>query len=417
MQNQTKLNHTIYFNFSSLNATKKQFDNKFKKSEPEVLIISSYPPRECGIATYSTDLLKALNNKFNKSFSVKIAALETNHEIHTYDDQVAYKLNTDIPSDYIKLAKEINENQNIKVVLIQHEFGFFEKSELDFQSFLYSILKPIVIVFHTVLPQPSNTLKTKVQQIAASADAIIVMTNLSAEILITDFDLQREKINVIQHGTHLVPHTDKALLKEKYYLKGKKVLSTFGLLSSGKGIETTLNALPAIIALHPDVVFLVIGKTHPSVIKSEGEIYRQSLKEIVSKLNLSSHVQFINYFMPLPDLLEYLQLTDVYLFTSKDPYQAVVSGTFSYALSCGCPIISTPIPHAKEVLKNDAGVIIDFENPSQLSIAVNELLKDDQLRTNISNEGLQRIASTAWENSAIIHALLFEKITQNEIKI
>ena len=137
--------------------------------------------------------------------------------------------------------------------------------------------------------------------------------------------------------------------------------------------------------------------------------YREKLEAMVKELHLQDHVQFINTFLPLPQLLEYLQLTDIYLFTSKDRNQAV-SGTFSYAISCGCPIISTPIPHAREVLKNDAGVIIDFEAPEQLAIEVNRLLENEELRKNMSSNGLHRMASTAWENAAICHARLFKKI-------
>ncbi len=242
------------------------------------------------------------------------------------------------------------------------------------------------------------------------------MTNSSAAILIDDYEISQEKITVIPHGTHLVPHSDKELLKIKYKLSGKKVLSTFGLLSSGKSIETTLEALPAIIRENPEVLFLVIGKTHPSVINEEGEKYRELLEAKVAELHLQQHVQFINQFLPLPDLLEYLQLTDIYLFTSSNPNQAV-SGTFSYAISCGCPVISTAIPHAKEVLKNDAGIIIDFKNPQQLTRAVLSLLKDELLRKNISSNALHRMASTAWENAAIAHALLFENIGNNKISL
>jgi hypothetical protein len=265
-----------------------------------------------------------------------------------------------------------------------------------------------------VLPRPDEFLKVKVQKISGIADSIIVMTNSSAQLLINDYEVPEKKITIIPHGTHLVPHSDKELLKNKYNLSGKKVLSTFGLLSWGKSIETTLDALPAIVKSNPDVLFLIIGKTHPSVMKHDGEKYRKMLETKVEELQLQQHVQFINYFLPLPDLLEYLQLTDIYLFTSRDPNQAV-SGTFSYAISCGCPVISTPIPHAREVLGNDTGIIIDFESPDQLSETVISLLNDEQLRINMSSNGLHRMASTAWENAAIKHAMLFEKIINDQI--
>jgi glycosyltransferase involved in cell wall biosynthesis len=382
----------------------------------EILFISSHPPRECGIAAYSQDLLKALNNKFKRSFKLSICPIETDSERHTYSDDVKYILNTDYPKAFITLAKFINENNNIRIVMIQHEFGLFKKIEDEFIRFLEILTKPVIVVFHTVLPRPDKLFQIKVERIINVCKSVIVMTNSSEKILIDDYAVQPEKITVIPHGTHLVKHSDKELLKEKYKLSGKKVLSTFGLLSSGKSIETTLNALPAIVKKNPDVVFLIIGKTHPSVIKQEGEKYRRMLEGKVQKLQLQKNVQFINSFIPLPDLLEYLQLTDVYLFTSKDPNQAV-SGTFSYAISCGCPIISTPIPHALEVLKNDTGIIIDFDSPVQLTESVIGLLDDEQLRKNISSNGLHKMASTAWENAAIAHAVLFEKIDNDQFSL
>ncbi len=390
--------------------------NRNENMSAGILFITSFPPRECGIATYSQDLIKALNNKFNCSFNIKICALESDSEKHVYQDEIEYILNTDMPDAFIQSAKKINESDDIQIVLIQHEFGFFEKKEAAFQRFLQALKKPVVIVFHTVLPNPDKLLKKKVQKISDAAESIIVMTHSSSHILINDYKIPEEKITVIPHGTHLVPHSNPDLLKLKYNLSGKKVLSTFGLLSSGKSIETTLNALPAIIKKNPDVMFLIIGKTHPSVVKREGYQYRNYLDSIVINLGLQEHVQYINYYLPLPELLEYLQLTDIYLFTSKDRNQAV-SGTFSYALSCGCAIISTPIPHAVEVLKDDAGIIIDFENPEQLSKQVNRLLADENLRKNISLNALHRIAPTAWENAAIAHAILFEKIIHGDISL
>jgi len=386
------------------------------ESLPEILFITSYPPRECGIATYSQDLLKALNNKFSQSFSLKICALESENEIHDYVQEIKYLLNTDHPDAFIRMAETINDDVAIKIVVVQHEFGFFEGKENEFQDFLTALAKPVVIAFHTVLPSPDPSLKEKVKRIAVTSESIIVMTNSARKVLISDYEIAEEKITVIPHGTHLVSHADRNMLKNKYGLSGKKVLSTFGLLSSGKSIETTLNALPTIVEKYPDVLFLIIGKTHPSVVKHDGEQYRKMLEAKVEELKLQQHVKFINQFLPLPELLEYLQLTDIYLFTSKDPNQAV-SGTFSYAISCGCPVVSTPIPHAREVLRNDAGIIIDFQNSQQLSQAVISLLSDDQLRENIGSNGLHRMASTAWENAAIAHAMLFEKIEHGQVSL
>jgi glycosyltransferase involved in cell wall biosynthesis len=387
------------------------------KNEPaEILFITSYPPRECGIATYSQDLIKALNNKFSNSLSLKVCALESGEADLKYTDEVKYILKTSLADSYEKLASKINKDDQIKIVLIQHEFGFYIKQENAFLQFLSRISKPVVIVFHTVIANPAEQLKAKIISIAAACEAIIVMTHNSAEILLKDYGLPGDKISVIAHGTHLVPHLNKESLKAKYGIRGRKVLTTFGLLSSGKNIETTLKALPVIIKTNPDVLFLVIGKTHPEVLKEEGERYRRSLEEMVNHYNLTQNVRFINSYLALPELLEYLQLTDVYLFTTNDPNQAV-SGTFAYAMSCGCPIISTPIPHAKEVLTEDTGIIIDFCNSQQLADGVLRLLNNTLLRRNIRINTLQKIVSSALENSAVEHTMLFRKIGKDIITI
>jgi glycosyltransferase involved in cell wall biosynthesis len=382
----------------------------------EILFITSYPPRVCGIATYSQDLIKAIDNKFSNSLSIKVCALESGNEDYRYGSIVKYTLKTFLADQYEELALKINNDKCIKIVLIQHEFGFFQVQEQSFQQFLYKLLKPIIIVFHTVLPNPNKQLKAKVQNIADACESVVVMTNNSMKVLTDAYEVEKQKISVIAHGTHLVPHLSKEFLKKRHGLIDRKVLTTFGLLSSGKSIETTLNALPAIIKTNPEVVFLVIGKTHPEVVKNEGEQYRERLETIVRAKKLTGHVKFINRFLPLNDLLEYLQLTDIYLFTTNDPNQAV-SGTFVYAMSCGCPIISTPIPHAMEVLTADTGIIFDFRNSRQLADGVIRLLNDEPLRRSISSNTLQKIVSTAWENSAVAHALLFEKISGGKITV
>lgn len=383
------------------------------KEKPEILILSSYPPRECGIATYSQDLIRSLNGKFSNSFSIKVCALETGDSKFLYPPEVKYSLITSLEAEYERMAITLNNDKLIKIVLVQHEFGFFARQEQAFLQFLSSLSKPVVIVFHTVLPNPDEKLKAKVKRITADCQSIIVMTHTSADILMNDYGIPQQKISVIAHGTHLVPHLSEKFLKEKYNLKGRKVLSTFGLLSSGKGIKTTLKALPAIIEQCPEVLFLVIGKTHPEVVKTEGETYREILHEVVKRLNLEEHVRFINRYLPLTELLEYLQLTDIYLFTTNDPLQAV-SGTFAYAMSCACPIISTPIPHAKEVLTEDTGIIFDFKNSHQLADATIQILSDDELRSNMSVNTLQKIASTSWENSAVAHSMLFDQILNDD---
>lgn len=404
------------FDLSSQTILKNVGAGNNSSSMPQILFVASFPPRECGIATYTEDLIKALNDKFENSFQIAVCALENDAEKHEYPKRVKYVLNTQNKEAYNTLANNINNDNQIKLVVFQHEFGFYAENAADFISLLKSVNKTKITVFHTVLPRVDETFKKNVQEIAEYSDEILVMTQSSSSILSDEYGIDEEKISVIAHGTHLVAHTDKHFLKEKYGFSNRKILSTFGLLSSGKSIETTLDALTTVVNTKPDVLFLIIGKTHPGVVKNEGEKYREFLEEKVRTLKLEKNVKFINKYVKLDELLEYLQLTDIYLFTSKDPNQAV-SGTFSYAASCGCAIISTPIPHAAEFLSDDCGIVIDFQNSKQMSEAINRLLFDIQLRNNLKLNGLHKIVSTAWENSAIAHASLFSKISDEAITL
>lgn len=382
----------------------------------EVLCLTTYPPRECGIATFSDDLIQSLLQKFGKSYSLKVCAIESTSERHFYKSIVKYKLNTSEISEFSSLADTINNDPEIALLLVEHEFGLFKENEAAFLTMLKKLKKPIILVFHTVLSQPQANLHEYVRQMVAACCKIVVMTQASARILQQQYQIEEERIAVIPHGTHLVVHQDKKTLKEKYALSGRRVLSTFGLLSEGKSIETTLDALPSIIHDNPAILFLIIGKTHPSVVKQEGEKYRDMLEGKVAELHLGEHVRFVNAYLELPVLLEYLQLTDIYLFTSCDPNQAV-SGTFVYALSCGCPIIATPIPHALELLSDRSGLIFDFKDSAQLAKAVNRLLGNEHLRSKMRITGLQKIMATAWENAAIAHVRLFQKTIGNEEKL
>lgn len=382
---------------------------------PEIVCITTYPPRECGIATYSSDLIDTIQKKFGTSFKITVCPL-ISKEGQGATQGVFPIIDLREPDTFTRISEYINTTANVKMVLIQHEFGLYRSREADFMSFLAQVNVPLIIAFHTVLPNHDDLFRKQVKKLSVLAKCISVMTARSAEILETDYDIKPNKIVVIPHGTHLVKYQDRDKLKEKYDLVGKKVLSTFGLLGPGKSIETTLDALPQIVNKNENIIFLIIGKTHPSLVKEEGEQYRDMLKDKIKNLSLENHVRFVDRFLDLPVLLDYLQLSDIYLFTSKDRNQAV-SGTFSYAISCGCPIISTPIPHAKEVLKENMGIIVDFENPEQLSAAVNRLFEDTPLRKAISKNEIQATAPSAWENVAITHASLFKKLGKGEIKL
>jgi glycosyltransferase involved in cell wall biosynthesis len=368
----------------------------------EILFVSSYPPRECGIATYTQDLTNAINEKFNTSLSIKICALEDTPTSYAYPAEVKHILKTSDLAAYENLAAKLNLDKNLSLVMVQHEFGLYSGTYgQNLLALLCLLTKPVITTFHTILPAPDAMRKKIMQAIAANSEAVIVMTLNSAAILEHEYKVPKAKIKIIPHGTHLSAsfnHTEK---NARNHFGNRMVLTTFGLLSPGKSIETALDALPAIIARFPNVLYLIIGKTHPGVVAQNGEQYRTMLQHKVLDLKLQDHVRFINKYLPLSDLLDYLQRTDLYLFTSKDPHQAV-SGTFAYAMGCGCPVISTPIPHAKEMLAG-AGLIVDFQQPDQLANVTIKLLSDPELMREMKLNALHKIRPTAWPNAALAH--------------
>lgn len=375
--------------------------------QPELVFITSYPPRECGIATYSQDLRNAIQEKFGASFCLKICALEYEESKYNYPEEVKYRLQTQCEMSYFELTEKLNNDKNITSIFLQHEFGLFGGDYGEkIVPFLKLITIPVTTTLHTVLPNPNTNLLEVVKKIVDYSEKIIVMTNNSASILIKDYGIDSNKINVIPHGTHLISQNNTSILEQKNEFKDRIVLSTFGLVSEGKSIETALDALPKIIVKFPNVIYLIIGKTHPEVSKREGEKYRESLYEKVEKLNLKNNVQFINKYLALPELIKYLQQTDIYLFTAKDPNQAV-SGTLAYAMACGCPIISTPIPHAKELI-DGAGVNFDFQNSAQLADETIKLLYQPRLMKEMRLNALHKINPTCWQNSALSHIALAE---------
>lgn len=386
-------------------------------SKPQVLFISSYPSRECGIATYSQDLLNSLEKKFRNSFSFAVCALDEGKEKRIYPDEVKYVLNTSDYTNYLQMAAKINADNEIGCVFIQHEFGLFSGVFGEHLLYLLCMLeKPIVTTFHTVLPDTDQKRIAVVQTLIKLSENIIVHTQHSAEQLINVYRADQEKIKIIPHGTHLTNWKNKNEIKSKYNFDGRLILSTFGLLGSNKSIETALDALPEIKEQFPNVLYLILGKTHPGVVKHEGERYREFLKEKITTLELTENVLFVDQYLTLDSLLEYLSLTDVYLFTSKDPNQAV-SGTFAYAMASGCPIIATPIPHAKELLDNGTGILFDFENSDQLATAAVKLLGDEKLRDEMGRNAFHKVRPTAWENVAITHANLLNKLMSDDKKL
>jgi glycosyltransferase involved in cell wall biosynthesis len=385
---------------------------KFLERGMKMLIVSSYPPRECGLATFSNDIVNAVARVFGNTLPIEICALQNGEYQHKYSNEVTYILATSLLQEYRIVAEKINERDDIGLVCIQHEFGLFGGTYGDYLlAFLLALNKPVVTVFHSVLPEPDKKRKKIVRAIANLSNRIIVLTKKSQEVLINQYGYQKTKTIIIPHGNHFVLWKQKKILKDKYHYSSKIVLSTFGLISENKSIETVLYALPEIVKKHPEVIYLVIGKTHPEIIKKEGEKYRNMLIETVQELHLENNVLFINEYLELKQLLDYLTLSDIYLFTSKDPNQAV-SGTLAYAMSCGCAVISNPIPHAIETLDGGTGVLLDrFGEPEEFQKAILKLIENKEERIGMARDAFSSTHATTWENIAIKYGLLFGELT------
>lgn len=383
-----------------------------------ILLMSSYPPRECGLATFSNDIVNAINLVFGDSLPVEVCALQKQDNQFEYGSEVHYTLNVSSVDEYRILAEKINSRDDIGMLCVEHEFGLFGGDYGNFLlSFLLAINIPIATVFHTVLPEPNKKLKKIVLAIIDLSNVIVVLTKKSQEILIRDYGCDESKIKIIPHGTHMVLLDQKEKLKEKYLFSDKIVLSTFGLISENKNIETVLYSLPHIIEQHPEVIYLIVGKTHPEILKNDGEHYREMLIQITKDLKIEENVFFINEFLVLNELLDYLIVTDIYLFSSKDPNQAV-SGTFAYAMSCGCAIISTPIPHAVESLNSETGILLSgFDEPSQFQNAILELVVNKEKRLEMGRNGYILTHETTWQNIALKYGFLFAEITESKDRL
>lgn len=369
-----------------------------------LLFVTSYPPRECGIATFAQDLVNAMNKNFAGNLNIEIAALEESGKpANIKETPVTYSVNPFDIDNCIDFAQKINENDKIDLVCFEHEFGLYGGEYGHNLLAMLSLLdKPFVVRFHTVLPYPDIKCTKVVSLISALAAKVIVMTRSSADLLTNVYRVPAEKIVHIPHGTHAHIVEDVSALKRQYNVEGRMVLSTFGLLSENKGIETGIKAMKDIVKQYPDAIYLVLGKTHPVIYSREGEKYRDSLEQLVKELGLENNVRFVNNYLSLRTLLDYLSLTDIYLFTSKDPHQAV-SGTFVYAMSAGCAVISTSFVQAREMLEDGAGILIDFNNPEQLAAGALRLLSDRELRAQMSQLAIEKTRNSIWENVAIAH--------------
>ena len=381
----------------------------------KILFVSTLPPKKCGIASFTSDLINAVNNKTKETISIENCALDKESNAGLYNYPVTGIWNAHKPGSYIEKAMAVNDDEAIKLVCIEHEFGLYGGDLGEYLlGFLSMLEKPFIIRFHTVLPNPSAKRLGIITSIALLASKVIVMTKQSARILKEDYGISIDKIVLIRHGTHAASNANINELKEKYNLQDKQILTTFGLLSPNKGIEKGILAMKEISVASPAAVYVVLGQTHPNLLEQEGEKYREYLQQLITDNNLQDNVRLINEYVPTEKLMEYLRITDIYLFTSKDPHQAV-SGTFLYAMSAGCPIISNSFVLAHEMLDEKTGIILTSDKESELAEHVIRLLQFPELKKEMSSNAFLKTRHTTWTKIGEKHADLFTEILTAEI--
>ena len=368
----------------------------FFKKTLNVAFIGNYLPRICGIATFTTDLCESTAKGLSPKSNVFTIALNDTEKGYNYPPRVVYAINQSRQKDYIEAANIINTS-NAQVACLQHEFGIFGGWDGVYILSLISKLNvPIVSTFHTVLNTPGTNQKKIMQELCQRSSKVVVMSNKAVELLKEIYAVPPEKIEIILHGTPDFPSLDSSRYKKRFQLAGKKMLLTFGLLSPNKGIETVLNALPEVVADFPDLTYVVLGKTHPNVVRDYGEKYRNSLIKLVEKLRLKNHVIFDDRFVSIEELYAWLMASDIYITPYLNKAQ-IVSGTLSYALSAGNAIISTPYWHARELLADGRGILIDTHDTLQLSSKLKELLHDKNKLKNLQKKAYAYGRQMTWD--------------------
>jgi len=352
-------------------------------------------------------------NLFQDSFDFKVAAVKRKDEKIEYSKDVLTRITKENREEYFKCARKLNSLKEISLVNIQHEFGIFGGDRGEYLiDFLNTLKKPAVITFHSILPNPDDKFLETVRRINKKVKKIIVMTDNSKKILAEDYKIPAKKIFVIPHGIHSFPYENNISSKKFLKLENYKVLLTFGLLSPSKGIEYALDALPEIVKKYPNVLYLIVGQTHPVIKKLEGEKYRNYLLKKTKELNIEKNVRFINKFLKTRDLITYLKAQDIYISTSPDPNQAV-SGTFSYALGSGRPVISTSFPQAKEALTQETGILVEARNPKEFETAILELLDNKERREHLGMNAYFRTRKMTWQNVSVSYMKTFALSTKN----
>jgi len=372
-----------------------------------IVILSTYPPRECGIASFSKDLR---DNLVSIDENVSIIAITDAKNSYDYPKEVIFEVSQDEKESFREAADFVNQS-SADVVIIQHEYGIFGGDDGSYVlEFANHLKKPFVATTHTVLLEPTFGQKNVLSRLGAAANGIVCMTKRSAKLLSKVYSVPEHKIRVIPHGVPFFEPKGRDELKQKYGYTGRTIVSTFGLIGPGKGIENCIKAISELVPHHPDILYLVLGKTHPNIIKKYGESYRASLVSLVEELGLTDNVKFINEFLSLDKLGDYLYMTDVYVTPYPNKNQAV-SGTLTYAVGCGRAIVSTPYEYALEILGDGRGLIAqNSDDPKELAFLIEKIINDPALKQSLENKAQELGKKMSWNNVAKLYRSFLEEL-------
>jgi glycosyltransferase involved in cell wall biosynthesis len=356
------------------------------------VFIGTYPPRECGIGTFTNNLFKSMlvgNGSQKNRHEGIVVALNDNDLTYKYPEEVKLTIRQEHQEDYLQSVKFINLS-GADLCILEHEFGIFGgQSGVYILPLLHRLEMPLIVTLHTILKTPSYNEKAVLQEICKMAHKIVVMSHKAVDFLVSIYNVPEEKIVLIEHGVPDI-HFSPEKSKKEFKLESKKVLLTFGFIGRNKGIETVIKALPKVVEKHPNVIYIVLGKTHPNVLRHSGEEYRIFLMRLVKNLQLEKHVIFLNEFIDEQGLFKYLYACDIYITPYLNEAQ-ITSGTLSYAVGVGAAVISTPYWHAEELLAEDRGRLFNFGDFEKLSSILTELLDNqgelDELKRNASEYG------------------------------
>ena len=372
---------------------------RLKNYPKRIAVVGSYLPRLCGIATFTSDLCEALAHKLPNPENVIAIAMDDIEEGYDYPERVKFEIRENVLRDYISATDFLNLNQ-IDTVILQHEYGIFGgKDGVHIIHMLKNLKIPTITTLHTVLSKPSGEQQSIIQELAKYSQKLVVMAHKAKKILTDIYKIPDSMISIISHGIPDIPFVDPYFYKDKFGLEDKRVILTFGLIGPSKGIEFMIEALPKIIEKHDNTIYIILGVTHPNLLRTHGEEYRHFLQLKVKKLGLVDHVQFHNKFVDLETLTEYLIAADIYMtpYLSKEQ---ITSGTLAYAVGAGNAVVSTPYLYAEELLANGRGRLVPFRDSESISKEINELFSNEHKRNTIRKKAYLYGRAMVWKEVA-----------------